>query len=329
MYFEDTFFNVETRCGFEIPQIMKRTWAAQMELLKAVIDICDRNDLTYFADWGTLLGAVRHKGYIPWDDDIDICLKREDYDKLIKILPKELPDGLMMVGVHTKENGPFVVNTVQTRVAAYRGYWDMNEYIRYFHGYPFTYIAIDIFPLDIVPHDTGAYERQSKLITMAQTILALWEQLKEERGLEDSLLRFEKQSGIPFPPDGTEEEKKIRLLWSIDVLSSIYKDKDGDMLTEYAFKDKNPGLIMNKDWYREVTMLPFENMEIAVPCCYDEILSVQFGNYHEMVQKRGAHDYPFYNNMEKELCQELAEAGFTGNLDDFCNQVLAGEITLS
>lgn len=299
-------------------------------VIKAVIDICDRNNLTYFADWGTLLGAVRHKGYIPWDDDIDICLKRDDYDKLIQILPRELPDGLMMVGVHTKENGPFVVDTVQTRVIAYRGgAWDMNEYIRYFHGYPFIYIAIDIFPLDIVPRDTGAYELQSKLITMAHTILALWDRLKEEKGLEDSLLRFEKQSGIPFPTDGTEEEKKIRMLWSIEVLSSIYKDKDGDMLTEYALLDKYPGLIMNKDWYREVTMLPFENMEIAVPSGFDEILKVQFGDYHKMIQERGEHDYPFYKRMEEEFCQELADAGFTESLDVFCNQVLTGEIILS
>ena len=62
-----------------------------MEVFQVVADVCRKNKLRYFADWGTLLGAVRHKGMIPWDDDIDICLMREEYNELIKILPKELP----------------------------------------------------------------------------------------------------------------------------------------------------------------------------------------------------------------------------------------------
>lgn len=100
MKFEQDFFSKEIRCGFEIPSLMKRTWAAQMEILQMIIDICDRNGLTYYADSGTLLGAVRHGGYIPWDDDIDIALKRHDYMKLIKILPHELPRGFIICGIH-------------------------------------------------------------------------------------------------------------------------------------------------------------------------------------------------------------------------------------
>ena len=79
MIFKEDFFLKETRCGFEISEMMKRAWSAELEVLEIVVDICNRNKLQYFADWGTLLGAVRHQGFIPWDDDIDICLKREDY----------------------------------------------------------------------------------------------------------------------------------------------------------------------------------------------------------------------------------------------------------
>ena len=95
MLFTHDFFNPEIREGFEISAMMKRAWAAQMEVLQVVADICARNGLQYFADWGTLLGAVRHQGFIPWDDDIDICLKREDYNRLISILPKQLPHGFV------------------------------------------------------------------------------------------------------------------------------------------------------------------------------------------------------------------------------------------
>lgn len=73
----------EVRCDFEISAMMKRAWAAQMEVLEVVDEICQRNGLQYFADWGTLLGAIRHQGFIPWDDDIDICMKRKDYNQLI------------------------------------------------------------------------------------------------------------------------------------------------------------------------------------------------------------------------------------------------------
>lgn len=71
MYFNSNFFKKEVRNNFEISEMMKRAWAAEMEVLQMVIEICNRNNLQYFADWGTLLGAVRHHGFIPWDDDIE------------------------------------------------------------------------------------------------------------------------------------------------------------------------------------------------------------------------------------------------------------------
>ena len=72
MEFPDSYFEDEVREGFYIPSLMKRAWAAQMEVLEIVGEICEKHHIRYFAEWGTLLGAVRHGGRIPWDDDIDI-----------------------------------------------------------------------------------------------------------------------------------------------------------------------------------------------------------------------------------------------------------------
>ena len=83
------FFKEEVREGFCISAEMKKVWAVEMKVLSFVISVCKKYDIPYFADYGTLLGAVRHKGFIPWDDDIDICLKRSDYMRLIEAFKKE------------------------------------------------------------------------------------------------------------------------------------------------------------------------------------------------------------------------------------------------
>lgn len=64
---------------------------SQMNILKFIDRVCKENDISYFVNYGTLLGAIRHKGFIPWDDDIDICLYREDYDRFLNVV-KELKD---------------------------------------------------------------------------------------------------------------------------------------------------------------------------------------------------------------------------------------------
>ena len=80
MKFEEEFFKNEVREGFFVSSMMKRAWAAQIEVLEEFEKMCKENNIRYFAAYGTLLGAVRHGGFIPWDDDIDIWMLREDYE---------------------------------------------------------------------------------------------------------------------------------------------------------------------------------------------------------------------------------------------------------
>ena len=94
MELKENFFEKEVRCGFEVSKMMKRAWAAEIDLLTILLEVCDKYNIQCYADSGTLLGAVRHKGFIPWDDDIDMTVKREEYTDLIKILRNELPKGI-------------------------------------------------------------------------------------------------------------------------------------------------------------------------------------------------------------------------------------------
>ena len=88
--FSDKYFDGEVRDGFFIESKMKRAWAAQLEVLDEIRRICQANNIRYFADWGTLLGAVRHQGFVPWDDDLDICMLRDDYNRFLEIAPGQL-----------------------------------------------------------------------------------------------------------------------------------------------------------------------------------------------------------------------------------------------
>ena len=74
----------------------KRVWAVQLEMLDEVERICKANGLKYFADSGTLIGTIRHEGYIPWDDDIDLAMLREDYETFLKVAPGELKEHLVL-----------------------------------------------------------------------------------------------------------------------------------------------------------------------------------------------------------------------------------------
>ena len=81
--FPENYFDTETRSRFTIGRLMKSNWAAQLEVLEVLKEICAKHNILFFAGFGTLIGAVRHKGFIPWDDDIDVTMKRSDYMRFL------------------------------------------------------------------------------------------------------------------------------------------------------------------------------------------------------------------------------------------------------
>lgn len=316
MEFREDFFEKEILCNFEVSELMKRAWAAELESLQLVTTLCDRHGIRYFADGGTLLGVIRHQGFIPWDDDIDICLKREDYNRLVPVLLEELPHGFEVAGMFAKtrrfQGAEF---GQQLRVIADKDKWDEAEYFKRFHGFPFSGVGIDIFPLDYMPRDAELVNTQTMIVRIGVAIVSHWDELKRAGELERRLSQMEEICGVSLPRD----ESAYNTVWrTLDSVCSLYDETEADEMTNFIYYINNPNFHVKKESYRDFIKMPFENMELAVPCGYEDYLTGQYGDYRQFVKNQSKHGYPFYGEQEKKLRQHLAESGFAGTLEEYC-----------
>ena len=322
--FSADYFKTEVRDGFEIPAMMKRAWAAQMEVLHVVAGVCKNNGIRYFADGGTLLGAVRHKGMIPWDDDIDICVVREEYNRLIQVLPKALPHGFVVAGMYADserlQKAAFVPHL---RVIADETLWNFNDYMRYFHGFPYQRVGIDIFPMDYISRDIGITNVQKQIIRLGIETLRDWNKLEENGMLDEYVNGFQKLCNVSF--DNVNNVKNY--MWKIiDKISSISYREEADYITNIFYWLDNDNYKMKKECYDYTIELPFENMNIVAPEMYDGVLRAEYGDYMVPVKGAADHDYPFYGHMESELIKQIRNVGFKGSVDEFCEEVASGRL---
>lgn len=318
MEFPEIFFQDEYRSDFLVPEMMKRAWAAESEILEVVANICNKYHLQYFADYGTLLGAVRHKGFIPWDDDIDITLKRKDYNTLLSVLPKELPEGFLVDGLHASDPAQRLrTNIGHTSIKADKHYWSIRDYMKRFHGFPFRGTSIDIFPLDYIPRDPDTALIQKFLFQSILSLLHDFDTLTEDIR-EAKLAEIEANAGVTLPRD---ETTKLSLHNLMEALASMFDESECDEVDYYfrvAFDGKQH---LKKEWFDEVVYLPFETFKIAAPGNYHEILTAYYGDYQIPVKFTQAHGYPFYAKGEQELKETLAQQGFHGSINDFIRNI--------
>ena len=89
-------------------ETLRKLQKTELEILKDFIKICKKYNLTYFATGGTAIGALRHQGFIPWDDDIDVCMLRKDYERFMEVAPKEMGDRYVFMDTHTEKKYPLM-----------------------------------------------------------------------------------------------------------------------------------------------------------------------------------------------------------------------------
>ena len=292
-YFED-----EVRDGFYVPSMIKRSWAVALDVLSEVDRICRKYDIKYYAEWGTLLGAVRHAGFVPWDDDLDIAMPRNDYIKFCQVAKQELKNGYEIFNFKNHDNfHHFLARVTCTSRICFE-----DKYLKEHHGFP--YIAgLDIFVHDNVSKDGKAQEQNEKIaeyiITVADNIADGSMNSEQEK---DALKRISQLCNCDVFAYQNKEEERIQLYTLAENIFAAFKDDDCDEMTQmmpcsmYGNHMRIP-----KKYYDEVVRIPFENTTIPVPIGFDAMLSKRYGDYMKLVRNTGGHNYPFYESQKKQL----------------------------
>lgn len=270
--FQESYFQDEVRDGFKIEGMMKRAWAAQIEVLEIIDDICRRYGLVYYADWGTLLGAVRHKGFIPWDDDIDICMPRPDYDKLIELSKSKLISEEYEVRAIELKNTkyPFTKIINKNIVVQSKSKEDKN-------------LWIDVFPIDGISDDERKAKEQIKKITMCKQI----EYLKNTKCfdiIKENKSKLNKVKKILLKPFAIILSQRIisKKMIKISKENDYLKTKRlGAYIWGYGEKE-----ILDRSAFEKSIELKFENINISAPIGYHEYLSSIYGDYMKLPPKK-------------------------------------------
>lgn len=299
-YYPQNYFEKEIRCGFEIGHLMKTCWAAQLKILQAIKDICRRNNLVYYAAFGTLLGAVRHKGYIPWDDDLDIALKREDYMTFLNVAQKELPREYKLLNVYCEEEwyGSFsrITNSSVINVS--------KEFLEQNYGCPFI-VGVDVYPYDYLPRNQHERELQKSLLDLTRNTILLYEQCMKQQteGNKNNFLSAA-QKLVQYTGITIDEKLNIenQLYQIYDRICMMYDEDEADELVSFQAHLSHCAGEWSKECFSQTIEMEFETGTIAVPVKYDEVLMKTFGDYRRLIY-RGGHDYPFYKEQLEMLLQ--------------------------
>lgn len=246
-------------------ELLKKVQQKELLILKEVSRICEESSITYYLAYGTLLGAIRHKGFIPWDDDIDIILYRSDYDKLMSILPQKLPPNMWVQNYDTDS-----------------GYWEPYAKVRdldsvykeeqqKFIDDKKCGIWIDIFPVDACNRGVDTILKNVLLKTMGMSIR------KRIFGSDWKLI--------------SKRYLPLVLIWNTVPLNVLKKWQEGFMKNtnnklEYCAYLASYSMNFSSYIYPKKWLIPkkavFEDHQFIISKCYDQMLECMYGNYMQL-----------------------------------------------
>ncbi len=271
----------EIICGYKVSAQMKRIWAMELDMVEKFVEVCQKHSLNYSIMGGTLLGAVRHKGFIPWDNDIDILMPREDFNKLLRIGPESFKKPLFFQTPVTEDSRYF---STYVKIRNEKGTAGTRE--EYESGINCG-MFIDVFCLDEIPNSRTArkwyFKRLSEIAKMHR--FAMGKSLKKGiiNDIKHSLQRMVYRVVYHSP--------------NVATIFDIYQKTAGKyagtgcyQVAHQAFGYRENFVWDKKDWDSQI-LLDFEYLKLNAPSGFDSILKKQYGDYKKLPNDKGVHDY--------------------------------------
>ncbi len=241
----------------------------ELKIAAEVKRVCNKCGITFFLFNGSLLGAVRHKGFIPWDDDMDIAMPRDDYEKFIRVFPKNTDSSIFFLeNWYTEKNFGLPFSKVKLNGTVFEEHSIKN--IDVHKG-----IYVDVFPLDFLPDNRAIIDRTA-----------------EKLNILGKIYKF-RLGYLPTNPDNSVQHFLSRVIGTVtgpipqSLLQRMILQKEtkynGDTQACFAALLGGSGNHTKDAFHRKLIentiMVPFESDIMPIPVGYDEILSIIYGNY--------------------------------------------------
>ncbi|WP_290721528.1 MULTISPECIES: LicD family protein [Exiguobacterium] len=236
----------------------------QLAALKFLISYFDKHQIEYFVIAGTLLGTIRHQGFIPWDDDIDIGLRREEYEKFRVLFEKEFNDNLQssyfLQNWHTEKEFAMPFSKLRVNQTIYKEF--VTKDVNFHHG-----IYIDIFPFDDVHSSIFQKFLQHKISTLIHKIILI----KSNYIITNQKLQFFLRKLMKFLP-------KQFLINTFEKLARVTASNNDIMVCtggSYGFEKE----VVRKEWFDSLIYDSFENIQIKIPSQFKDYLTNLYNDF--------------------------------------------------
>ncbi|MBF0696687.1 LicD family protein [Actinomyces bowdenii] len=264
-----------TQPGYSDPEILRKVQRATTMVLAELHRVCAELGIQYAVYGGTAIGAVRHQGFIPWDDDADVCMAREDYERFLAQAPAHLRPGFRLLDPRTVPDYP------QTfAVLGLEGTEFVSQAAR---RRPFVMpLGVDVFPLDTAPRDAAAFRRQCRGTW-------LWGRLLFLRGTPSPAV------SLPTPARQAARAVMHTVHWGLRALhvtpaalqrrwertARRFEGQDSPVLADHSTRDPAHWAVERDELFPAV-IVPFEDIEVNLPRAYDAVLRRGYGDYMEL-----------------------------------------------
>lgn len=241
----------------------------ELKNLKVLDEVCKKLNIEYFLYGGTLIGAVRHKGFIPWDDDLDVAMERQDYMKFVHEAHAFLPEEYSLQTPYTDKKTPYLYSKLRLKGTKYIEY--ISHKLKIEQG-----VYIDIYPIDNIPDDDNEYIRQHKKyqkLAMKYVLRQCCHPSVEEKGLKrkvKNIMRFILSTIIKVVPQKWFVKRADGIMTKYNGIRTIRKGNLSYPKLGNVFYDLFP-----------LQTGTFENITVKLPGKWDEHLKSRYGNYME------------------------------------------------